>query len=170
MEITIERNINESAPAINKMQWQLFLKRYYLSITFFAATGTVFIIVNFKGDSPYGLAFGMCLVLSAFLYIFNLIRATEKSHDRVKMELAKRSETDPVTLIKLNDSKFIQESRDVKVELSWNTFQCFKIYRGSIFLILSSYLDSYVLRKSDMSDSEFSEISAFISRILPEKK
>jgi len=37
-------------------------------------------------------------------------------------------------------------------------------------LILSSYLDSYVLRKGDMSDSQFSEISTFIARTLPEKK
>jgi hypothetical protein len=170
MEITIERNIKESALAINKMQWQLFLKKHYLWIAYYTTTGTVFIIVNFKGDSPYGLAFGMGLVLFAFLHILNLIRASEKSQDRIKMELAKRSETDPVNRIELNDSKFIQESRDVKMELSWNTFQCYKIYKGSIFLIGGSYLDSFVLRKSDMLDSEFSEISTFISRTLPEKK
>jgi hypothetical protein len=170
MEITIERNINESALTINKMQWQLFLKKIYLWIAFYAATETVFIIENFKGDSPYGLAFGMGLVLFAFFYIFNLIRASEKSHDRIKMELVKRRETDPINRIKLIDSKFIQESRDVKVELSWNAFQFYKIYKGSIFLIVNSYLDSFVLYKSDMSDSQFSEISTFISRILPEKK
>jgi len=170
MEISIERNIKESALAINKMQWQLFLKKYYLWVAFYAVTGTVFIVVNFNGDSFYGLAFGMGLVLFAFLHILNLIRASEKSYDRIKMDLVKRSETDPINRIKLNDSKFIQENRDIKVELSWNTFQSYKIYKGSIFLILSSYLDSYVLRKGDMSDSQFSEISTFIARTLPEKK
>jgi len=148
----------------------MFLKKYYLSVTFYAAIGTVFIIVNFKGDSPYGLAFGMGFVLFAFFHILNFILASEKSQDRIKMELVKRSKTDPITRIKLSDSKFIQENRDVKVELSWDAFQSYKIYKGSIFLILSSYLDSYVLHKSDMSDGQFSEISTFISRILPEKK
>jgi hypothetical protein len=170
MEIQIKRNLNESSLGINKMQWKLLLKRYYVWITTTFILGAILIAVNYKNDSSVGLGLGMGLDFFAFLFLLNLFRANEKSVDNIKKALSKLSETEQVVTMKINESKLIYESNEMKIEYNWGVFRNYKIYKDSIFLIVSSYLDSFVIRKIDLTDNEFTELSNFVVKFLPENK
>lgn len=170
MEITITRNRNESSLTINRLQWELLLKKYYFHIILYFTVGLFFIITNIKDDSAIGLGIGIGLEFFAFFYLFNLLRSREKSNDRLKKELSKLSQTDPSAIFKINDTGVIYESSEVRLEYKWSVIKSYKIYKGAIFLVLNEYLNSFVVLGNEVSKEQFIELSQFVSRSFPKKK
>jgi hypothetical protein len=132
--------------------------------------GLVFIITNLKDDSAIGLGIGIGLEFFAFFYLFTLLRSREKSTERLKKELSKFSQTDPVSILKINDFKIIYESSEIKLEYNWSVIKSYKIYKGSILLMINDYLNSFVVFENEISKEEYIELSQFVSKRLPEKK
>jgi hypothetical protein len=168
MEITISRNRNESSLAISKLQWKLMSKKYYLFISFCIGTGLLFIITNIKDDSAISLGIGIGFEFFAFFYLFTLLRSRENWNERLKKDLSKQ--TNPLAVLKINEFKIIYESSEMKLEYSWNVIKSYKIYKGSILLMIDNYLNSFVVLENELSKEQFVELFQFVSKSLPEKK
>ncbi|UAY50653.1 hypothetical protein [Ferruginibacter albus] len=177
MEIEIIKNTGNGILEINKLKWELQNKErkskwIFLGICCLAlATAGAFIDYRRKE-----LFLNFCLRVAIFLLIalvslgWIYYKSKRKYFSNINKIIADFNTGNIEAEIKINESKVIYKETSSYIELNWEKFSYYKYYKDCLFLLIgNSYLNSIAIKKSDVSPSDFDELSQFVANKLSQK-
>jgi len=175
MMITINRNIEQELDCL-KLRTKLLSKTIKLAIALLAfAIFLIFICQNDTGVTPTSILMYCCfeiLLLISSYAIFKNIYKRKKLLKTSSISALQKYATDEIysTLI-IDATFFIFESKKKYYKLSWPSFARYQINDGNFALMMNeSYGSAFIIKRSELTSAEFSELHDYVSKNVPYKK
>jgi hypothetical protein len=174
MEITIKRNIAEEL-ACYKIRVKLTSKGIRVGIV----TLALFVLSIVVCQNDYGITdtslmiylFLQIILLAFALLIFKNMYVNRKQYKTFsKSALVDYASLETYSTTTIDDKYLTYESARKYYKLSWSSLTLYQLYDGNLILMINSILNSFVIRPTELSPAEFSNLIIFASKNLKFKK
>lgn len=174
MQITIKRNITQEFDCF-QIRIKLLSKGLRLGIILLIA-GILSIIIcqNDFGVTDTSLIMYLVLEMIFFLisiFILKRIYSYNQLYKKSrKSALTEYGHIETYSTLTMDDKYLTYESLKRYYKLSWTSLTTYQLYKGSLVIMIDSYLNAFIVKPDELSSTEFNELFLFVSKNLKLRK
>ena len=166
MEINIKRTAAEEA-ALNKMKRGLDANKTNIRILALSALGVILLVFgsnNLNVENGYGglLFIGASLMLYYQTHIKGIVRIKPITASPKKNDVAEN-----MINLKFDDSFIVMETDKRYIQIKWSVVNSYRLYKDCLLILTGKeYKSAFVVKRHEISESEFTELSNFLAEKL----
>jgi hypothetical protein len=164
MEININRGIKEEL-ALSKIKLRLNYKNSTKRILILFAIGATVSLFNVINYNVINLCIGMLFIGGALMLYYETYIGISNPLNLSKTEIENYKVNIESISIKIDDSFIVYETLKSCIRMKWSAIKNYKLYENNLFILPGKeYKTSFVIKKSELSEVEFTELCSFLSQ------